>query len=185
MRQSKFIITKNHLIMLAATDEIQDELWAGHTEYKNSDIFETQTSNAIGFITRGSANAFMNQATDEEHGDNWVPYKSASAPLMLVRKNFTNFGIVSTTQTCLFGSIQERELIATGPNPIVVSPTLTTYEDSQINSETSETVNVGFKCKQRKKRDLITFDVIDLDPEQIDINEMISDDEIEIDEEVS
>ena len=122
---------------------------------------------------------------DEEHGDNWVPYKSASAPLMLVRKNFTNFGIVSTTQTCLFGSIQERELIATGPNPIVVSPTLTTYEDSQINSETSETVNVGFKCKQRKKRDLITFDVIDLDPEQIDINEMISDDEIEIEEEVS
>ena len=36
MRQNKFIVTKDHFIMLAASNENQDELWAGYDEFKNS-----------------------------------------------------------------------------------------------------------------------------------------------------
>ena len=88
MRQNKFIVTKNHFLMLAGSNEIGDELWAGHVEF-NKDDFENKQINSIGFIVSGTVNSFMN-SSDDLANVSWEPYASASAPLMLPRKSFTN-----------------------------------------------------------------------------------------------
>jgi len=175
MRQNKFIVTKNHFLMLAGSNEIGDELWAGHVEF-NKDDFENKQINSIGFIVSGTVNSFMN-SSDDLANVSWEPYASASAPLMLPRKSFTNFGIVSTSEKSMFGSIQARENIFSGQNVSVMYGILKEQEKTKIKSEEQETVNVSDKCKIYRKRDLNNFMLVPEEPLNI---HTILDSEIEI-----
>ena len=113
MRQNRFIATKDHLILLAASNEIGDELWAGSLEYKERESFQVQTTNAIGFLVRGTVNTFINTSNT---GESWTPYTSASQPLMIISDNFIDFGLVSTADNTLFGSLIPKELILSRQN---------------------------------------------------------------------
>ena len=172
MRQNRFIATKDHFIMLAASNEIGDELWAGHVEFRNRQ-FDIETSNALGFIVRGSANAFHNSSNT---GEVWAPYESASAPLLLIRKNFVDFGIVSTSNNRLFGSILEKDSVLSGQSQAILVGNLNVDELNKL--ATAETVNAEKKCKVYQKRDVDTFELIP--QEDLDIN-VILDSEIEVD----
>jgi len=161
--------------MLAGSNEIGDELWAGHVEF-NKDDFENKQINSIGFIVSGTVNSFMN-SSDDLANVSWEPYASASAPLMLPRKSFTNFGIVSTSEKSMFGSIQARENIFSGQNVSVMYGILKEQEKTKIKSEEQETVNVSDKCKIYRKRDLNNFMLVPEEPLNI---HTILDSEIEI-----
>ena len=101
MRQNRFIATKDHFLIIAASNELGDELWAGHLEFRGAK-FSTQTTNAMGFLVKGSVNSFINTS---EQGEDWHHYAEASHPVMMIRdKGFTNFGIVSTSDETVFGS---------------------------------------------------------------------------------
>ncbi len=172
MRQNRFIATKDHLIMIAASNEVGDELWAGYIGYNQQTLGE-HTANSIGFFVRGSANSFLNVS---DHGEEWQPYQSAQAPLMLVRKNFYRFGVASTSEDTLFGSILERDgSLSGGLSAEILSQNLNNIEKQAFSS--SETMNVERKCKVYQKRDIETFDYVYA--EDLDIN-IIPDSEIEI-----
>ena len=175
MRQNKFIVTKNHFLLIAGSNEVGDELWAGHVEF-NKGNFENKQLNAIGFIVSGTVNSFMN-TSDDLADISWEPYISVSAPLMLPRKNFTNLGIVSTSERSMFGSIQVRENVFSGKNISVFQGILEEQEKVKIISEEEETVNVSDKCKIYRKRDLNNFILIPEEPLNI---HTILDSEIEI-----
>ena len=176
MRQNKFIITKDHFLMLAGSNEIGDEMWAGHIEFSQTNVFENKKIDSIGFIVSGTVNSFVN-SSDDLANVSWEPYATASAPLMLPRKNFTNFGIVSTSENSMFGSIQARENVFSGQNVSVLRGILKEQEETKIKSEEQETVNVSLKCKRYKKRDLNNFMIIPEEPLNI---HTILDSEIEI-----
>ncbi len=173
MRQNKFIATKDHVILIAASNEVGDELWAGHDGYNQQSLGE-YTSNAIGFIASGSANSFINNSDADE---SWDHYGSAKSPLMLVRKNFSDLGLVSTSEKTIFGSVLSRDRVFSirGPSEILIQ-NLNDTESHTVSSST-DTVNVERKCKVYQKRDPHTFDSIY--GQDLDIN-VISDSEIEI-----
>ena len=171
MRQNRFIATKDHFILLAASNEVGDELWAGHVEFRNRE-FDIETSNALGFIVRGSVNAFHNSSNT---GESWNYYNSASSPLILIRKNFVDFGVVSVSNNTLFGSMLLKENVLSGQTQAVLRGNLTETEENRLTS--TETVNVQKKCKVYQKRDVNTFSVIP--QEDLNIDD-ISDSEIEI-----
>lgn len=173
MRQNRFIATKDHLILLAASNEIGDELWAGSLEYRERESFQVQTTNAIGFLVRGTVNTFINTSNT---GESWTPYTSASQPLMIIRDNFIDFGLVSTADNTLFGSLIPKELIFSSQNGVVVGENLDQYEEHVIKS-TDQTVDVRRKCKVYQKRDVNTFEGIDQEP--LNIN-AISDSDIQV-----
>ena len=172
MRQNRFIATKDHFIMLAASNEVGDELWAGHLENRNKN-FTPSTTNAIGFLVRGSVNSFHNTSNT---GESWVHYKSAEAPLMLIRDNFVDFGIVATSNSTLFGSILSKNNLLAGQNEYLISSNLSETEMSGVSS--SETINAKKKCKVYQKRDVNTFEGIE--QESLNIH-TIADSEIELD----
>jgi len=84
MRQNKFIATKDHVIMIAASNEVGDELWAWHVGY-NQQSFGEYTSTVIWLIVCGYANSFLNTFDADE---SWDHYRSAKSPFMLVSRNF-------------------------------------------------------------------------------------------------
>ena len=172
MRQNRFIATKDHFIMLAASNEVGDELWAGNLEFRNKN-FTPSTTNAIGFLVRGSVNSFHNTSNA---GESWVHYKSAEAPLMLIRDNFVDFGIVATSNSTLFGSILSKNNLLAGQNEYLISSNLNETEMAGISS--SETINANKKCKVYQKRDVNTFEGIE--QEVLNIH-TIADSEIELD----
>ena len=173
MRQNKFILTKDHFIAVFASNETGDELWAGYIEYRDNDEYSTRTSNSIGFVTRGSVNSFYNTSNT---GESWNHYITASSPLMLVRKNFTNLGLVSTSNNTVFGSIHRKENIFSGQHKVVIKQNFNPTEISSLESD--ETVDVKRKCKVYQKRDVNTFDTVS----QEDLNiHTIPDSEIELD----
>ena len=172
MRQNKFIVTKDHLIIIAASNEVGDELWAGNLEYRRFSP-DIKTTNTIGFLLSGSVNSFMNTSDD---GENWVHYKSADSPLMLIRKNFTNFGIVSTSNNTIFGSILEKDMDFSGLGGMILSQNMNDTEKERYTSST-DTINVENKCKVHEKRNTQTFDYVYMS--DLDIN-IIPDTEIEI-----
>lgn len=170
MRQNRFIATKDHFIMIAASNDVGDELWAGHVEFRKDD-FSSATSNSIGFIVRGSANSFHNTSIDDE---NWQPYKSASSPLMLIRKNFTNFGLVSTMSDTLFGSILDKEDVISAQNKFILETNLTQDEKNVLGG--NDSLDVARKCRVHQKRNIYTFEHVS---DELDIN-IIPDSEIEL-----
>ena len=167
MRQNKFISTKDHFILIAASNEVGDELWAGSP----GNIENSQTTNTIGFLLSGSVNSFHNVSQTEEE---WEHYKSGSSPLMLIRKNFTNLGIVSTSENTLFGAILEKENVMTKQNIELIRQNLSSSELNTLNN--NDSVEAQRKCKVYKKRDVSTFDK---QYSELDIN-IISDSDIEI-----
>ena len=177
MRLNIFLVTKDHLIMLAGSNEINDELWAGHTEFKSNPTFETQTTNSIGFLVNGTVNTFVNQSSSNASVE-WNHYASGSSPFMLIKKNFVDFGIVASSESCTFGSIQSRETTLTGHNKIVVGGSASPQEQLNINSEENQSVKINVQCTHRNKRDLETFEL--LDPATLNVDDLISDSEIEI-----
>ena len=171
MRQNKFIATKDHFVMIAASNEMGDELWAGSLEYRRHK-FTPRVANTIGFLIRGSANSFHNLSSN---GENWQPYESATAPLALIRKNFVDFGLVSTSNDTFFGAIATRDSVLSGQTEIMVKSNLS--QDEYENLSGSDTIEVQRKCKVHNKRDMNTFESIDV---VLDIN-IVSDTEIELD----
>ena len=155
MRQNRFIATKDHFIMLAASNEVGDELWAGNLEFRNKNFTPT-TTNAVGFLVRGSVNSFHNTSNT---GASWVHYKSAKAPLVLIRNNFVDFGIVSTSNSTLFGAVLCKDNLVSGQNEYLVSSNLSESEMAGVSS--SETINAKKKCKVYQKRDVNTFEGIE------------------------
>ena len=173
MRQNKFIATKDHLIMIAASNEMGDELWVGYLGYNQQRLGE-HTANSIGFVVKGSANSFLNTSVD---GESWEHYKSAKAPLMMVRKNFYDFGLVSTSEKTIFGGIFSRDrVLGSGLASEILSQNLNVAESQNFSSST-DTINVEKKCKVYQKRNLQTFGYVY--ESDLDIN-VISDSEIEI-----
>jgi len=168
MRQNRIIITKDHLIYVAACNEVGDELWAGDIE--NNAI---KTTNTIGIIFNGTANSFYKN----EQGV-WNPYISGGNLMGLVRRNFSDFGFVSTSNSVSFGAVIAREhsFVAGNEGTYKMSEISTENEKEKIQTGT-ETIYMNLKCKAYQKRDLNSFDEIPI--EQIDIN-MISDSEIEM-----
>ena len=173
MRQNKILVTKNHFLYVAASNENLDELWAGLSEYVPESGYQPQTTNTIGFVLTGSANAFVRDANS-----NWNSFAAISSPSILMRKNFYNVGIVSTSNSTLFGCIQRREDIMSGQNQFIINPTSTESEKNQIKIP-NQSVDVKYKCKARNLRDPITFDRIDAPSMDISI---IPDTDIEIEE---
>lgn len=165
MRQNKFIATKDHFILIAASNEIGDELWAGNLEYRDRESFQVQTTNAIGFLARGTVNTFINTSNT---GESWIPYTSASHPLMLIRENFTDFGLVSTSNNTLFGSLIPKEMIFSGQNNLVVGENLD-YDEEHLIKTTDHSVDVRRKCKVYQKRDVNTFEGIEQEPLNINV----------------
>lgn len=175
MRQNKFIATKDHFVMLAASNETGDELWAGNLEYRQQQ-FEVQTTNAIGFLVRGSVNSFINNSNV---GESWDHYSSAEAPLMLIREEFVDFGLVSTTDNTLFGAVIPKELIFSGQNDALVKENLSLQEKQELlDSSKEETIHINRKCKVYQKRDVNTFNGIEQKPLNI---HTILDSEIQLD----
>ena len=173
MRHSKFLATKNHFIMVAASNEVGDELWAGHLENK-LEGFNPVTTNALGFLVKGSVNTFIN--TSEESED-WNYYRSGAAPLMLLKNNFIDFGLVSTSNNTLFGSILPKESIFNTHNNVVLKDNVDDRERYMIESQTEESRSIRKKCKSYTKRDVNTFKGIDQEPLNINV---IPDSEIEV-----
>ena len=165
MRQNKFIATKDHFILIAASNEIGDELWAGHLEYRERQAFHVQTTNALGFLVRGAVNTFINTSNTTP---SWIPYASASYPLMLIRENFTDFGLVSTSNNTLFGSLIPKEMIFSGQNERLIGENLDQYEEHVIKT-TDQSVDVRRKCKVYQKRDVNTFEGIEQEPLNINV----------------
>jgi len=175
MRQNRFIATKDHFLIIAASNELGDELWAGHLEFRGAK-FSTQTTNAMGFLVKGSVNSFINTS---DQGEDWHHYAEASHPVMMIRdKGFTNFGIVSTSDETVFGSILTKKSVFSGQNEALVAGSIKHLERLSIESSEGKTVNVAQKCKAYQKRDLSTFEPIEQLP--IDIH-TISDSDIQID----
>ena len=172
MRQTKIIVTKNHFLYIAASNEKTDELWAGLTEYEDANDFYQHTTNTIGFILNGTTNAFVRNANS-----NWDAFASISSPSILMRKNFYNVGLVTSSDTgCLFGGIQHRNHVMSGQNRKIVNPSATDKEKSQIRMA-GNSLELMYMCKARAKRDVNTFEIID--PPVADIN-IIPDSEVEI-----
>jgi len=172
MRQNKFLATKDHFIMIASSNESGDELWAGHAENKR-DGFNPTTTNAIGFLVRGSVNSFVKTSEDSE---NWSHYRSAEAPLMLIKNNFIDFGLVSASNSTSFGSILTRESVFNSHNALLLHDAVNDYERHQIHTQ-NNSMSVVKKCKTYSKRDINTFAGISQEP--LDIN-VIPDSEIQI-----
>jgi hypothetical protein len=164
--------------MLAASNEVGDELWAGHTEY-NVGGFSPQTSNSIGFLVRGSVNTFVNTSETEE---SWEHYTSATQPIMLIKKNFVNFGVVSSSDSTLFGAILSKEALSLGHVEPILRGNLSQGERYVIDLDEDQTVSVRKKCKVYKGRDVNTFEPIP--EEQLNID-MIPDSEVEVEIEES
>ena len=100
---------------------------------------------------------------------------------MLSRSNFVDFGIVSTSNTCLFGSIQVRDMAFSGHVRSITHPpngAVLRSEKETITTQETKTVYLQNKCKHRKKRDIYNFDPIDPDP--FDLDALIPEDEVEI-----
>ena len=174
MRQNKFIATKDHFIMVAASNEVGDVLWSGHVEFRRPDTpFETRTSNTIGFLVRGSVNTFMNSS---DTGEDWSFYSTATSPVGLIRKNFSDFGIVATSNSVMFGGVFSKKGIFTGQTEYILRGNVEPVEREAIES-TNQTVSVQKKCKVYNKRDVNTFSVIEQEPLNIDV---ISDSEIQV-----
>ena len=95
---------------------------------------------------------------------------------MIIRDNFIDFGLVSTADNTLFGSLIPKELIFSSQNGVVVGENLDQYEEHVIKS-TDQTVDVRRKCKVYQKRDVNTFEGIDQEP--LNIN-AISDSDIQV-----
>ena len=174
MRQNKFIATKDHFIMVAASNEFGDVLWSGHVEFRRPDgSFETRTSNTIGFIVRGSVNTFVNSS---DTGEDWSFYSTATSPVGLIRKNFSDFGVVATSNSVMFGGIFSKKGIFTGQTEYVLRGNVDPTEKWEIESS-NQTVNLQKKCKVYNKRDVNTFSVIEQEPLNIDV---ISDSDIQV-----
>ena len=175
MRQNRFIATKDHFIMLAASNEVGDVLWSGHVEFRRpEDSFETRTSNTIGFIVRGSVNTFVNSS---DTGEDWSFYSTATSPVGLVRKNFSDFGVVATSNSVMFGGVFSKKGIFTGQTEYILRGNVQPLERETIESS-NQTVSIQKKCKVYQKRDVNTFEGI----EQEDLNiHTIPDSEIELD----
>jgi hypothetical protein len=97
---------------------------------------------------------------------------------MIRDKGFTNFGIVSTSDETVFGSILTKESVFSGQNAALVEGSIKHLERLSIESPEGNTVNVARKCKAYQKRDLSTFESIEQLP--LDIH-TISDSDIQID----
>ena len=174
MRQNKFIATKDHFLMIAASNEVGDSLWAGHVEFRSEDgTFETRTSNTIAFIVRRSVNTFVNSSETEE---DWSYCSNASSPVGLIRKNFNDFGVVASSNSVVFGGILSKKDIFTGQTKHILKGNIEPHEKYKIES-TSDTVNVSKKCKVYKKRDVNTF--VGIDQESLNIN-VIPDSDIQV-----
>ena len=174
MRQNKFVATKDHFIMLAASNETGDALWSGHVEFRRQDgSFGVRTLNAIAFLVRGSVNTFINSS---DTGEDWRYYSEASSPVALIREDFTDFGVVSTSNSVLFGSIISKENLFTGQTEYILGENVNELEKSTIESS-DQTVAIQKQCKVYAKRDLNTFAGVEQEPLNIHV---IPDSEIQV-----
>jgi hypothetical protein len=174
MRQNKFIATKDHFIMLAASNEVGDALWSGHVEFRRQDgSFDTRTSNTIAFLVHGSVNTFINSSNTVE---DWNFYSGATSPVGMIRNNFSDFGIVATSNSVVFGGIFSKESIFEGHTEYTLGGNIGVAEKEAIESS-NQTVYVQKKCKVYNKRDVNTFAGIEQEPLNIDV---ISDSEIQV-----
>ena len=160
MKQNKIIITKDHLIYVAACNDIGDELWSGDVE--NNAI---KTTNTIGIIFNGTANSFYK----DEQGI-WNPYISGGNLMGLVRRNFSDFGFVSTSNSVAFSAVIAREhsFVAGNEADHVLSEISTADEKEEIQIG-SNTIYMELKCKAYQKKDLYTFDAIPINEINIDM----------------
>ena len=174
MRQNKFIATKDHFILMAVSNEVGDSLWSGHVEFRGEDgIFETRTVNAIAFLVKGNVNTFINSSETEE---DWSYYSDASSPVCLIRKNFTDFGVVATSNSVSFGSVISKKSLFTGHTKNILRGNIEPHERYKIES-TNDTVDVAKKCKVYNKRDVNTF--AGIEKEALNIH-AISDTDIQV-----
>ena len=174
MRQNKFIATKDHFIMLASSNEVGDALWAGHIEFRRpGEPYDNRTSNAIAFLVRGSVNTFVNSSNA---GEDWSFYSTATSPAGLIRENFSDFGVVSTSNSVVFGSILSKRNIFDGHTGQILRGNVSPMEKKLINSS-DQTVSLQRKCKVYNKRGVNTFNVVEKNPLNIDV---ISDSEIQV-----
>ena len=162
MRQAKFIVTKNHFVLLASSDQVGDELWSGYS----SDI-DVQSTNAIGFMCQGEVSAFL------KANNNWNKYIDVKSPFGLVRPDYGSLGIASKTEVARFGAVVPKEFY--GLNQLATLYIATNQEENEINDGNNMTVELDRKCKFYEKRDLNTFEIIPLDA-----NNVISSSDIEI-----
>ena len=96
--------------------------------------------------------------------------------MVLIRNNFVDFGIVSTSNSTLFGAVLCKDNLVSGQNEYLISSNLSETEMSGVSS--SETINAKKKCKVYQKRDVNTFEGIE--QEVLNIH-TIADSEIELD----
>jgi hypothetical protein len=167
MRQTKMIATKNHFILMAASNKIGTELWAGYAQGQN-----VRSVNAIGFVSRGEVSTFNANTANAS----WSKYDDGASPLMTVRPNFGTFGIAAKSESVTFGCIIPKEFHVTEQFSHL---NLANQEEiEKIEDTNNETVYVYQQCKYDETRDLDTFDII---PKNEEIaNTGISDSEITI-----
>ena len=163
MRQARMVATKDHFILIASSNKVGTELWAGYGEE-----FNVQVANTIGFLCAGEVSSFL------KTGNSWNAYTTVESPFLLVRPHFGNLGIAAKQESTKFGCIVPRDFHAMEQFSDLSNANL--REKHRIE-KTNESIEVYQKCKYHQLRDLDTFEHIngDLIP-----SDYVSDSEIEI-----
>ena len=95
------IATKDHFILIASSDKVGTELWAGYPE-----DFSVRVANTVGFLCSGEVSSFLRA------NGTWNAYTNVKSPFLLVRPHFGNLGIASKEEGTKFGCIIPREFHA-------------------------------------------------------------------------